>query len=253
MTKQLIISTLLLLSWFSLRADLQEAASRFEQGNAAYAEGNFEEAIAHYEAAAEEGTSLALHFNLGNAYFKTNQVAMAILNYERAFRIDPADTDVKYNLKLANERIKDRIEELPQLNITRWWKSFTIGTGIDTWAWLAVGCMMLALASWLLFFLANQRGLRIAGFYIALFMLLLAGISYYQAGHAKRLVAEQTEAVVITPRVDVKGSPTETGINVFVIHEGTKLRVLQEQDGWVNVRIASGNEGWMRKSDVIVI
>lgn len=252
MILRLFIPVFLLLSLTALGQGNDPEAT-FTAASEAYAEGHYEQAIEKYLAVLEEGHSAALHFNLGNAYFKTNQVARAILHYERALRIDPSDADVKYNLKLANDRIKDKIEGLPELNISRWWKDFTLSLSVDAWAWISIATMAVAVVLLLLFFLSGIRALRVFAFYSSLLLLIAAGFTYYQASHAKQLNEAETEAIVMSPRVDVKGAPTQSGVNVFVIHEGTKVRVIREQDGWVNIRIASGNEGWILETDCEII
>lgn len=253
MAKKLPI--LLLISFWSvaLFAGDNSPLANFETANNAYKNGEYDQAIAQYKELAEQGESTALYFNLGNAYFKTNQVAKSILYYERALQLSPSDPDIHYNLKLANDRIKDKIEKLPELNITRWWKTFTTSFGVDSWAWGAIGLMAIATALLLLFFVATARGLRMFGFYAGLLFVLLAGFSFYQASRAQQMISAQTSAIIMAPRIDVKGAPTNSGVNVFVIHEGTKVLILGERDGWVNIRIASGGEGWIKENDCTTI
>lgn len=233
-------------------ADVDEQ-QLFEQANEAYESGEFQTAIQYYDSLTEFGQSTALYYNLGNAYFKTNQVAEAILYYERALKLNPNDPDIHYNLQLANERIKDNIEKLPELNIARWWSNFTLSLGVDLWGWLSIGLMIVAMVLMMVFLLAGRRGLRMFGFYTALVLILFSGFSYYQGAQARQMIEANTEAIVLSPRVDVKGAPTNTGINVFVIHEGTKVQVLGEREEWVHIRIASGNEGWILQSDLAII
>lgn len=225
--------------------DLSQGQALFTQGNDAYAAGEFEKAADLYKAASAYGVSDALYFNLGNACFKTDQIGPAILNYERALRLNPSDPDITYNLSLANDRIKDRIEKLPELNITRWWKTFTRDTGTDTWAWLSVGFMVGSVVLFLLFLLSKTIAIRRMGLYASLFFFLITAFNYIQAQRAQHFSEEENEAIVMVPRVDVKGAPSDSGLNVFVIHEGTKVKVLELRDGWMNIRIASGNEGWI--------
>lgn len=253
MASKLPILLLVSLWSVSVFAASDSTLVKFETANQAYQNGEYEEAIATYQSLAEQGESTALFFNLGNAYFKTNQVGKAILYYERALQLSPSDPDIQYNLKLANDRIKDKIEKLPELNITRWWKTFTLSFGVDSWAWGAIGFMVVAVLLLLLFFVSATRSLRIFGFYAGLLFVLFSGFSLYQASRAQQMISAQASAVIMAPRVDVKGAPTDSGVNVFVIHEGTKVRVLGERDGWVNIRIASGGEGWIKEGDCTVI
>ena len=242
-----------LLWTFGAAAKDADVAEKFQQANEAYEAGNFASAIEQYEALTTEGQSTALYYNLGNAYFKNNEVAKAILNYERALKLDPADPDIQYNLKLSNDRIKDNIERLPELNISRWWNTFTLSYGVDTWGWFAIATMAVAALLFMIFLLSQIRGLRIFAFYTALLLVLFSGFGYYQASQARTMIEANTEAIVLSPRVDVKGAPSNSGINVFVIHAGTKVQVMGERDGWVNIRIASGNEGWIPQTDCAVI
>jgi tetratricopeptide (TPR) repeat protein len=232
----------------SLLADVAESRDQFIKGNMLYEKGDFEQAIDHYERAAEKSESAELYFNLGNAYFKTGQIPQAILNYERALKLNPADLDLQYNLKLANGLTKDKIEKLPELNITQWWRSFTLSIPVDTWAWLAVGFMISAVLLFILFMVFNPRALRMLSFYTGILFLILCFASYNRASAAQSIVQENTEAIIFAPKVDVKSSPASDGVNVFILHEGTKVRVLQTQGEWLNIRISSGSEGWINQS-----
>lgn len=251
MRKLLAIGCLLFTAFAASAQD--SSTSAFEAANAAYEAGKFDEAITQYEALTAEGESAALYFNLGNAYFKTNAVAKAILYYERALQLKPGDPDVLFNLKLANDRTKDKIEKLPELNITRWWKRMTLSMGIDTWGWLSIVFMLVACGLLLLFLVSRVRSVKTFAFYFGLLFLVGSGFTYFQAAQAQAYAESQTEAIIMTPRVDVKGAPTQSGVNVFVIHAGTKVRVIGERDGWVNIRIASGNEGWIPENDCTII
>lgn len=230
-------------------ADLAQSRDQFVKGNMLYEQGDFEEAIAHFERAVESAESAELYYNLGNAYFKTNQIPQAILNYERALKLNPNDTDLQYNLKLANTLIKDKIEKLPELNLTQWWRSLTLSIPVDTWAWTAVGCIATTVLLLMLFFISGIRGIRMVSFYIGILFILLSVVSFNRATAAQRIIEETTEAIIFSPKVDVKSSPTDDGINVFILHEGSKVRILKEAGEWYNIRIASGSEGWIHQSN----
>jgi tetratricopeptide (TPR) repeat protein len=229
-------------------ADLALSRDQFVKGNMLYEQGKFEEAITHFEKAAELAESAELYYNLGNAYFKTNQIPQAILNYERALKLTPNDTDLKYNLKLANTLIKDKIEKLPELNITQWWRGLTLSIPVDIWAWAAVGLMAAAILLLIIFFVSGIRGIRMLTFYTGILFILLSLVSYNRASAAQRIIEETTEAIIFSPKVDVKSSPTDDGVNVFILHEGSKVRILKEAGEWYNIRIASGGEGWIHQS-----
>lgn len=230
-------------------ADLAQSRDQFVKGNMLYEQGQFEEAITHFEKATEIAESAELYYNLGNAYFKTNQIPQAILNYERALKLNPNDSDIQYNLKLANTLIKDKIEKLPELNITQWWRSLTLGFPVDVWAWAAVALMVGGVLLFMLFFVSGIRAIRMLTFYTGILFILLSLVSYNRAHAAQSLIQETTEAIIFSPKVDVKSSPTDDGINVFILHEGSKVRILKEAGEWYNIRIASGSEGWIHQSN----
>lgn len=236
-----------------LFAQLSEARIQFAKGNTLYEIGEFEDAIKQYELSATTAESAELYFNLGNAYFKTSQIPAAILNYERALKLNPSDTDLQYNLKLANSQITDKIEKLPELNISQWWRSFTMSLPIDTWAWIAVGSAFTALFLFLLFFISGVKAIRMLTFYLGLVFIVASAIGYNRASAAQSIVQANVEAVIFTSKVDVKSAPNESGLNVFILHEGTKVRVLQTQGEWINIRISSGNEGWILQSNCELI
>jgi tetratricopeptide (TPR) repeat protein len=231
-------------------ADLTESRDQFVKGNMLYEQGKFEEAITHFEKAAEHAESAELYYNLGNAYFKTNQIPQAILNYERALKLTPNDTDLQYNLKLANTLIKDKIEKLPELNLTQWWRGLTLSIPVDIWAWGAVGLMAGAVLLLIIFFVSGIRAIRMLTFYTGILLIILSIVSYNRADAAQSLIQATTEAIIFSPKVDVKSSPTDDGINVFILHEGSKVRILKESGEWYNIRIASGSEGWIHQSNL---
>lgn len=221
-----------------------------EQANTYYDEGEFHTAIEIYEAVLENGyESAALYYNLGNAYFKISDMASSILFYERALLLAPFDQDIRHNLQIANGRIVDKIEPVPELFIFGWWNQLVNMQSLERWAWTSVISFSLTLAMLLVFLLARAVWQKKTGFWTGVVFLVVFAVTFTLANQRYQQIKHPTEGIVFTPTVNVKSSPRENSTDIFVIHEGTKVQVTGELGEWVEIRIADGNQGWIRESD----
>ena len=220
---------------------------QISEANKLYLSGHYENAVTVYGKVTQEGfASPILYYNLGNAYFKLGNMPMAILNYEKAQKLAPADPDIAHNIRLANTRIVDKIESVPVLFYVRWWINARNMFSPDTFAKIS-----LALFSffWILlacYFLVRRRGLRITAFYFAMLFGITAIFGMVLASQSHHYALNPDEAIVMEPSADVKGSPDEKSVDLFVIHEGTKVKVLDRIGDWEEIRIANGNSGWIQ-------
>lgn len=225
------------------------ASELFEKGNQAFKDNKFEESIQFYNAILnKQKVSAAVYYNLGNAYFKLNDVPNAILNYEKSLKIDPNDEDVKNNLELVNLKTIDKVESKPELPITNWWKSLLNSNEIDEWAMKSIYLSFTALALLILYLFFSGFAKRIF-FFSGLFTILLSVIFYFMGSHQRSLHLHGTEAIIFSTNVTVKGSPEDDGTRLFVIHEGTKVKILKNLDDWSEISLMNGNKGWV-KTDV---
>lgn len=231
----------------------QETNDWFEGGNAAYNEGNYEQALTMYENIVESGMeSAALYYNMGNTYYKMKEYPHAILYYEKALKLDPGNEDIRTNLEIANLAVVDKINEIPQSFISRWWNGLKSSFSVDGWAWISVASFAMLLLCLFLFFMACRTGLRKAGFFVGLLMVVCLSLSLVFAIGKQRDLNRQDEAIIMTPTVTAKSSPSEKGIDLFVLHEGTKVRVLDAASEWCKIRIADGSVGWLQAKDMEV-
>lgn len=233
------------------QAQTESCDQWFADGNAAYNEGNFEQALEMYDNILASGVeSATLYYNLGNTYYKTKEYAKAILYYEKALKLDPSNEDIKTNLEIANLAVVDKINPIPQSFIAKWWNSLKSLFSADGWAWLSVAAFALLLLCLFAFLMSRRQGLRKAGFFMGLIALLVLAFSVIFAVEKTRDLKYQDEAIVMNPTVTVKSSPSPTSIDLFVLHEGTKVRVMDEANGWNKIKLADGSVGWLPIEEV---
>ena len=244
---------LILLTVFSLVGKAQQTANDwFEQANAAYNEGNYDSARVVYEKIlAIEVESVPLYFNLGNTYYKMREYPMAIYYYEKALKLDPSSEEAQVNLAIANQAIVDKIEPVPQSFIVRGWRNVRASLSGDQWAWCSIAFFALLLVAAFLFLRSRKVGMRKLGFFSGLVFLLAFGLSVVFAAQLKQASETQDQAIIMAPTVTVKSSPNEASVDLFVLHEGTKVTLLEMSDGWNKIRIANGSVGWLEADKML--
>ena len=216
-----------------------------------YRNGQYPEAIEQYEAVLASGlTSPELYYNLGNAYYRDNQFARAILNYSRALRLRPTMTDARQNLELAQSKTVDHIVTLPQLFIVRWYNSICSALSPTTWRILWLAAFALLAALFVTFRLARNYTLRKWTF-VSCFaaLLLLLCISAFWRSSAIRFNSH-SEAVVMQSSVAIKSSPERQSVDKLILHEGTTVRIDEELSGWYKITIADGTNGWCESNAI---
>ena len=221
------------------------------RGDSAYKQEMYTEAISHYEAVLDQGyESAALYYNLGNAYFNINNLPSAILNYERARVLDPGDADIEFNLNIANSMITDKIEVVPEIFYIRWWKSLRNSVNLHTWTVAGMGAFILLVIFAGIFFLSRAVLIRKFAFWSGVVFLLLSITLFFMTYTKYDIQSKHLEAIVFSPTITVKSSPSQLGKDLFVIHEGTKVIIIEEINEWCNIRIANGSDGWLPASSV---
>lgn len=224
------------------------------QANQAYSDGQYIFAIELYDSIINKGyVSAALYYNIGNAYFKNNQMAYAIWYYEKARKLDPGDAQINFNLNLANTRITDNIEAIPLLFYERWWRSLYSLTTADRWARLAILLAFAALALFAAYLLAQRISLKKLFFTLAVVCFVVMAFTLIFAQKQHERTHSQKAAIVFSPRVTAKSAPDAGSIDLFVIHEGTKVYIDEKIGEWYEIRLANGNVGWINKNSVRII
>lgn len=226
--------------------------SLWNSANAAYAEGRWDAAVSDYEMISGLGLeSAALYCNTGNAYAKSGNVPMAILYYERALKVDPSYEDAAYNLELMNSRIQDRIETVPEFFLTKFLNDISYILDSDAWAIVSLVLLAAVLAMFLLFLLAPSVAGRRAGFFTGVVLLVFMSFAFGFSVSQKKAYMNADHAIVMRPVVSVKSSPSaEASKDLFILHEGTKVTVLDQVGNWNNISLADGRQGWLPDADM---
>ena len=229
--------------------------SLWNSGVAAYSQGQWKAAEQNWKGIADAGlTSPVLCCNLGDAFFKDGDYPSAILWYERALKLDPSYKDARFNLDLAAAQVQDRIDSVPEFFLVGWARSFCYLLSSDAWAVLSCILLALALAALLIFLLSQGSGARKAGFFSALILALLFLLAVSAAGWQKSEFERADEAIVMKPVVPVKSAPSRgDSKDLFILHEGTKVRIIDSVGDWNNVSLSDGRQGWMPSETLEII
>lgn len=220
----------------------------------AYAKEDYKKAVELYESLLnKKGESAAIYYNLGNAYYKMNKVAPAILNYERALLLEPGDGDIRFNLQMAKQKSVDQIEPVDSFFLAKWFDKIQNMGAVDTWAKWALICFVLFIGCLILFFFSRKLILKKAGFYVGIFLLIVVILANIFAANQKKELENRNTAIIFAPTVTVKSSPNESGTDLFILHEGTKVSIKSTLGNWSEIMLEDGNVGWMPSDKMEII
>ncbi|MCF8235036.1 MAG: SH3 domain-containing protein [Bacteroidales bacterium] len=177
-------------------------------------------------------------------------MAHTILYYEKARKLDPNNPDILHNLRIANSRIPDRIEDVPEIFLIRWWNTFYDLFSVNTWAKIGIGLFILFVLMGGLYFTGRGRKLRKFAFWTGLTVLALTTFSLGLAAQKYHYSKKVNEAIVFSPSVTVKSAPNKTSVDLFVVHEGTRVKITDQAGEWYEIEIANGSIGWLPQSAV---
>ena len=247
----MLLAFLLLLP-LGARAAESYPDSLWKAGVDAYSAGQWAQAASDWTDLSATGLrSKELYYNLGNAWFKAGEIAPAILNYERALRLDPSDSDVRYNLEFARAQTQDRIDEVPEFILKTWTRKLSYLLSSNAWAGLSLFLLALTLALILLFLLGPSVNARRTGFFTGIVALLLTLMCWGFARSLKSAAERHDDAIVMRPVSSVTSSPSsDAAKSLFILHEGTKVKVLDEVSGFTDIELADGRRGWIASSDI---
>jgi tetratricopeptide (TPR) repeat protein len=233
---------------------LTSSAMTKTEADSAYVRGQYQEAIKGYEALLKQGASADLYYNLGNAYYRTENITRAVLNYERALLLSPSDRDIYFNLQLARSKTIDKITPEQEMFFVTWYRSLVNLASVDGWARTALLALALAIVLVLIYLFSERIWLRKVGFFGAMALIVLFVISNVFAHQQKELLMNRSGAIVISSAVTVKSTPAKQGTDLFILHEGTKVTITDSSmKDWKEIRLADGKEGWIESDKIELI
>jgi len=252
-TTQSICDTLSAIAQNFINSNKYEATTK-GMGDSAYIKGDYLTAIQIYENLLQQGESAEIYYNLGNSYYKSGDIAHAILNYERALLLQPENGDIHANLQIANAKTIDKITPIPEIFFITWIKSLINSLNIDTWTKLGIISFILCLIGLGIFLYGKVITWKKAGFVggIVLFVLtLLCNIFAFQQ---KKNIMIRNNAIVISPSITVRSTPSENGTSLFILHEGHKIEIKDgSMQDWKEIRLKDGKVGWVPASSIEII
>jgi len=236
--KTLIITLLVSISSFA-------SDQLFEKANKAYNNSDYTSAITLYDSILTIGLeSSELYYNLGNCHYKAQNWANAIWHYEKSLKLERNDKTIQ-NLELANLKIIDRIEDIPQLFYKKWWSSFISIFNTFSWQLISILIIWLALTIKILNQFTNYKKEHFLSILYSLALIsVFATYSSYQRNITKK------EAIIFTSSVVVNSAPTTNSTNLFSLHSGSKIEILDTIGEWINIKIANGNSGWILQNSI---
>ena len=222
--------------------------------DSAYRAEEYATAISIYEELLEKGVSAEVYYNLGNSYYKKDNIAKAILNYERAVLLSPNNRDYKANLEIASAKKVDKDEFTPELFFVSWGKSIVNWMTSDQWAVTTIALFILFLITLGIFFLSKRTAIKKGGFIIAVLALVSVPITNYCASYQKKKITLKDTAIVMEPSVTVRSTPSESGTTLFVIHEGKKVKITDNSmNSWKEIELENGEVGWLPTEAIEII
>ena len=176
---------------------------------------------------------------------------MALVQYERAKLLNPDDEEINHNLEMARQYVVDEIEALPEMQLKKWFRRFVGYVSVDNWAILSILTFILMLGLLLVFLFSRKLVLRKISFGLSMLFLVISLTAFLFAGYQKKMVYNHNYAIIISPSVTIKSSPDESGTELFQLHEGTRITIIDELAGWREIKLADGNVGWLQEDDII--
>jgi tetratricopeptide (TPR) repeat protein len=254
-TKKQYILILLFVFLFVHEAVAQNTnKDKFYQGVTYFTAGSYKEALQAWTDIYDTGyRSANLEYNIGNAYFKLNNIPYAILFYERAYLLKPADENINYNLQIARTLIVDRFQEIPELFFIKWYNFVSLFLSTNSWAKISITSFIFFLLLLSLYIYSPRHRYKVIGFWAALFFIFLSLTSLAFTVRNKSLVYDSHKAIVSSPAVSGKSSPDKSGNDLFVLHEGTKVTIDDKVGDFLEIRLSDGNKGWVPVNSLIII
>ena len=235
--------------FFSSNILAQDAKFIFEQASLSYEQKDYAQALIHYNKIQDLGLySSDLYYNIGNCYYKLKQNAEAVLYYEKALKLKPSDEDALFNLKLVQLQLVDKLAEVPQVFYQKWADSIKNKLTIDQWAKFGLIFLFLFCSLFIIFLFIKTYSLKKKFFTVSMFSLFLAIFSLSLAYYSNKTL--KVEAVLMQANAYIKSAPSNQSEDLFILHEGTKVQVIEVFNDWTKIKLSDGMIGWLENQDI---
>ncbi len=220
--------------------------------DSAYANEDYTEAARIYQSLIDSlGESAVLYYNLGNCYYRQDSIARAILNYERARLLDPTDNDLAFNLELARTKTVDKVAPANDMFFVTLFRSLVLSMTVRGWKMLGIGAFVLMLICIAVYLFAPVLTAKKVGFTVAILLLIVCVFANIAAAQQRSQINHRTGAILMSPSAVVKSTPSASGTDLFILHEGTHVQIIDDtMREWVEVRMSDGKEGWLQRSEI---
>lgn len=246
--KSFILFIAIILSFGSLAF---AQSNDLKQANELYSKGNFADAAKLYEKVlSSEGVAPELYYNLGNAYYKSNEIGHSILNYERALRLLPTFEDARYNLGIAQLKVVDNVSQNVSFFIGRWISGLIKLLNSNQWIYISLILFLTCLICTFIFIFGPTRRIRKISFYLGFILVGISFLTFIFSGIRKDQMINHRDAIIMTGVVSVKGSPDKSGTELFQLHEGTKVTIKSNLGMWTEIKLGNGNVGWVEQENI---
>ncbi len=245
------VPTVIFILAFFVIASSANAKVTKQMADAEYAKGNYQEAIKAYNEVLKEGVSADLYYNLGNAYFRTQNITQAVIAYERAYKLQPGDEDIRFNLQFARSKTIDKITPESEMFFVTWYRSLVNYTSSDNWARISIVMFLVSLVLLIVYLFGSQMWMIKTGFYGAVTCFIMFVASLFLAWQQKCVAQNHDGAVITASSVTVKKTPASGSANEMILHEGTRVEITDRSlKGWYGIRLTDGREGWLLPEQV---
>lgn len=224
------------------------------EADSSYINGNYQLAAHQYEQILKDGVSAEIYYNLGNSYYRMDEYTSALIAYERALRLAPSDVDIKFNLHMVRSKTIDKIAPESQLFFVTWYQSIVNLMSANGWAKTSLYCLALTIVLLLLYLFSNPLWIRKFGFFSGLVTLFICILAIIFAWQQQRIMSTHDEAIIIESAVPIKSSPSHGGKDLFLLHEGTKVKITDDtMTEWKEIIISDGKKGWIEADKIEII
>lgn len=224
------------------------------RGNEFYKNGQYDKAITAYKQVVDSGySSSKLYYNLGNAYYKNHRIGMAILYYERAKLLAPNDEDIQHNLALVRQQVEDKLEKIPEFFVSKWFHTIIHSLSFNAWGVISIITFIFFLTLFILYLTSGRLKIKQYSFWTGLVMFIFSASTFLFAQQKYQNIMDSDRAVITSSSVTIVSSPDVNSKKLFVLHEGTKVSIMQCNENWCEIELPNGSKGWIKQEKMVEI